>query len=81
VHVRELGLLVWIWRDAGGWAAATPRRQAGGRHPTPEQALIAATGSWPHESWIVPTAIAARRAFPHPARLGPHPSRRHDRPE
>lgn len=60
-HVPEAGLLVWVWREPLGWAAATLRRTAHARYATPEQALAAITGAWSHETWLGPVAAAARR--------------------
>lgn len=61
-HVDEIAMIVEVWRDAGGWWASTCG--SGARcGPTPELALAAVTGSWPHEAWLARVGERARRRF------------------
>lgn len=61
MHVHELGTVVEVWREGLGWWAKTARGHSQRGYPTPEQALAAPTGSWPHEAWLTRVGTAARR--------------------
>lgn len=61
LHVHELGTVVEVWREGLGWRARTARGRSQRGYPTPEHALAALTGSWPHEPWLTRVGSAARR--------------------
>lgn len=61
MHVREVGIVVEVWREGARWWAATSGRRTQRGYFAPEAALAAVTGSWPHERWLARVGAAARR--------------------
>lgn len=79
MHVHEIGMIVEVWREGVGWWAATARGRSRRGYFTPEAALRALTGSWPHEPWLARVGAAARHraGSAHEAAAGKRDARRH----